>query len=719
MPEQFIEPQTLSPEMMVEDQARLQQEQDQQAKKQEILSIIDQLEARHAMANIAENLEQAIIDDIAAKVVTDYNVDKDSRAAWEASNNEILKLAKLDIEKKTYAGEQVANVKYPLITNAAIQFAARSYPEIIKGSDVVKPKIIGSDPDGQKARRGKRLCDHMSYQLLNDMPDWEEGVDQLLFTLPVVGCAFKKTYYSAVEKCNVSEMVFADDLVVHYYAQSLKKASRITHKIELTKNEIVERIRSGTYLDFDVDELGLASEEDRDQIDEDTPHLFLEQHRWYDLDDDGYQEPYIVTVHKGTQKLVRISARFELSGIQANDKGEIIRIEPTHYFTRFLFMPAIDGSFYGMGLGSLLHSINSSANTSLNQLLDAGTQSNRQSGFLGRGIQLGRGSSLKFQSGEWKSVQNTGDDLRKNIIPLPTKEPSPTLFNLLGLLVESGKELAGVTEVLSGQSPGANVPAETTLALIEQGLQVYTATQKRLHRSLYEEFGKIRKLNILYLPEEDYSNVMDDPEAIKRQDYNTTDCDIIPVSDPTATTNMQRIMKARALLEMKGQGLNDKEINKRYLEALQVENIEALIPEKEAADPLLELEVQAKQAEIKKSVAEARKIEIEMIKAEAEISKIEAERTKLIADAELTVEKIQTEKVLQQVKAMGTGFDDRKLRLEEAQTISGIKNAEEQNRRDSAKLVKDIQDSEFKGKTLETNTQGPFRERGLGSDNLE
>jgi len=686
--EQYLEPQQPTPEQIVEQQAIEQQQAEQAAEEQQILSMFDQLEARHAMTNIAEDLEQDVIDTIAAKVVDDYNTDKDSRATWERSNAEILKLAKLEIKKKTYAGEQVANVKYPIITNAAIQFAARAYPEIIKGTDVVKPKIIGQDPDGKKAERSKRICDHMSYQLLNDMPDWEDGVDQLLFTLPAVGCAFKKTYYSTIENRNVSEMVFADDLVVHYYAQSLEKASRITHEIELTRNEIVERIRSGVYLDFDVEELGLASGEEREQVDEDTPHIFLEQHRWYDLDKDGYQEPYIITVHKATQKLVRISARFELKGVEANEKGEIIRIKPTHYFTRFLFMPAFDGSFYGMGFGILLHSINSASNTALNQLLDAGTLSNRQSGFLGRGIQLGRGASLKFQSGEWKPVQTTGDDLRKNIVPLPTKEPSPTLFQLLGLLVDVGKETSGMTEVLSGQSPGPNVPATTTLALIEQGLQVYSAIHKRIHRSLYREFQKIRRLNVLYLSDEAYANVLDNPEAIRHQDYDNSDMDIIPVSDPNATTNMQRIMKAKALLEMKGQGLNDQEINKRYLEALQIENIDALIPKEDQPDPILELEIQAKQSEIEKTVAEIRKT---------------------AAEAELVLEKIVSERVLQEVKKLGTNFDAEKLKLEKAKILAAIEDRERQ-----ANINKT---SEFKGKAAETNVQGPYTERGLVSNN--
>ena len=695
----------LSEEYPAEPQVEVEAEIQTQAE-QVAMSIRDQLESRHAMVNIAEGMGQAEIDQLAARVIEDYNTDLESRVDWEKANNEWMDLARLAIQKKTWAGETVANVKYPIITNATIQFASRAYPEIIKGEEVVKPKVIGQDQDGQKLARGERVSKHMSYQLLNEMPGWEADVDQLLFTLPVVGCAFKKTYFSAIESRNVSEMVFASNLVVHYYAESLQKASRITHVVELTQNEIVERIRSGVYLDFDIEELGTTSNEKWTNVDEDTPHKFLEQHRWYDLDGDGYQEPYIVTVHEESQKLVRISARYELSGVQQNEKGEIIRIEPVHYFTRFLFMPSPDGSFYGMGFGSLLYSINSAANTALNQLLDAGTLANRQSGFLGRGLQLGRGASLKLRAGEWKPVQATGDDLRKNIVPMNVKEPSRVLFQLLGMLIDSGKELSGITDVLSGQSPGSNVPAETTLALIEQGLQVYSAIHKRIHRSLYHEFQKIRRLNRLYLSNESYNTILDEPSDVQA-DYNSTDHDIIPVSDPNSTTNMQRIIKARALLDMRGQGFDDNEINKRYLKALQIDDIEGLIP-KEAPppDPIEELALADKQADIQVKMSESNKIAVE---------------------SELVAEKIQTEKVAQQVKMMGTDFDRKKLQLEEAQTINNIKNTEANNQRETAKLINDIKtkdtrhkevdDSQFEGKTGQTNNQGPYREKGLVSNN--
>lgn len=686
--EEIIEPITEEP-----------QEDEEQA---EILSMIDQLEALHSMTNIAETLEQDILDRIASRVVEDFNTDIDSRSEWNRTMKDIMSYAKLTAEKKTYNGEAVSNVKYPVITSAAIQFAARSYPEIIKGSDVVKAKIVGEDPDGQKAERGKRLGEHMSFQLLNEMTDWEEGVDQMLFTLPVVGCFFKKTYYDGEQ--NVSEGVFPDDLVVSYYAKSIEKANRITHIIELTKNEIVERIRDGRFLDIDIEEFGSPDNDDKKAAeDEDSPHTFLEQHRWYDLDGDGYQEPYIVTVHKSTEKLVRIVARFEFKGIKTNDNGDIIKIEPVHYFTRFLFMPAIDGGFYGMAFGTLLHSINASANSSLNQLLDAGSAANRPSGFLGRGIQLGKGRSLTLKRGEWKAVQSTGDDLRKNIVPAPIKEPSPTLFQLLGMLIETGKELSGMTEVLAGKSPGPNVPATTTLALIEQGLQVYTGIQKRIYRSLYKEYQKIRRLNVLHLSDEAYGTVLDNPEAIRRQDYSAADMDIIPVSDPTSVTNTQRTMKASALLELRGQGLNDQELTRRYLEALQTPDIEALFPEEQETNPMEELEFQLKQAEI----------------------------SKIAAETELIVEKIMTEKNDQEVKRAGVGFDAEKINIERAQTLSKIEESENNTRIAKAQTLakieeneikaksEKIKDSKFEGKTAETKTQGAYRERGLKSQNKE
>ena len=608
-------------------------------------------EAMVLITNIAPKQPEKVLADLTSKVLEGYKIDSDSRKDWEELNKQIIDLAKLLVKKKTYAGEIVANVKYPLIITACIQFAARAYPEMIKGNEIVKGKVIGKDPDNAKSERAKRICDFMSFQILHEMQDWEEGVDQLLFTLPAIGCAFKKSYFDSLERRNVSEMAFADDVVVNYFAESLERAPRITHRIYLYHNEIIERINSGVFSKFNIAELGQATSDKTSDTDDETPHLFLEQHRWYDLDGDGYQEPYIVTVHAESQKLVRIAPRYATDGIIRNDQDEIIKIVPEHYFTRYLFMPSIDGGFYGMGFGSLLMSTNSAINTIINQLLDAGTLSNRQSGFLGRGLKLGRGKSIQLKSGEWKHVEVTGDDLKKNVFPMPVREPSNVLFTLLSLLIESGKELAGMTEILAGNSPGANVPAESVLALIEQGLQVYSAVHKRIYRSQYKEFNKIRRLNALYLDQMTYITVLDDEDANIQADFATNDFDVIPIADPNNTTMLQRLMKAKAMLELRGQGLNDQEINRRYLLAMDINDIEKIIPDEEQADP-------------------AEQMQMETLKAELE--ELSAKIEKLKSEAALNYAKIESEyKGLIKTEA-GITNDGRKVDISEAQTLNQI-----------------------------------------------
>jgi len=615
-------------------------------------------EAAVLVTNLAPKQDNKTIADLTQKVLDGYKIDCDSRKDWEDLNKQIIDLAKLLVKKKTYAGEVVANVKYPLIINACIQFAARAYPEIIKGNEVVKGKVIGNDPDNLKAERAKRICDFMSFQVLNEMSDWEEGVDQLLFSLPAIGCVFKKSYFDSIERRNISEIAFADDVVVNYKAQSLERAPRITHRVYLYHNEIVSRINSGVFSKFDISELGEATNPDG-QSDEETPHLFLEQHRLYDLDNDGYQEPYIVTIHEESQKLVRIAPRFATDGIirkpnedgSPNPDGPIIKIIPEQYFTRYLFMPSIDGGFYGMGFGSLLMSTNSAINTLINQLIDAGTLSNRQSGFLGRGLQLGRGKKIQLKSGEWKPVEVTGDDLRKNVFPMPVREPSNVLYLLLGMLIEAGKELAGMTEILAGNSPGANVPAESVLALIEQGLQVYSAVHKRIYRAQYKEFSKLRRLNALYLDQMTYMAVLDDEAADIQADFTTHDFDVIPVSDPDSTTMLQRLMKAKAMLDLRGQGLNDIEIMRRYLLAMNTTEVEKILPDENQEDPAEQFEMQ---------------------KLQAELSELSAKIEKLKSEAELNYARIEKEYGGVRKIEANIHQDERKLDQSEAQILNQI-----------------------------------------------
>ena len=584
--------------------------------------------------NIVNDLDDETLKDIGKTVWEEYDLDKQSRKDWEQRHKDIFALVDQMDAIKASGG---ADVKYPILATAALQFSARAYPNVVKGSDVVKCQIIGSDVGGLKAAKGQRVQQHMSYQVLEQMDSWEEDMDQLLFSLALVGSEFKKTYYNPVEDKNISELVFAKDLVVNYYAPSLKKARRATHIIELYKNDIIERMRSGSFAEFDFEK----STQDRkdedaktDRGDTDLPYVFLEQHRYWDLDGDGYQEPYVVTIDKDSHQVVRIIPRFDVDGVFVNEAGEIAKIEPVEYFTRFLFLPAFDGNFYGMGFGSLLFAPVNIVNTIFNQLLDAGTLANRQGGFLGPGVKLKKGGGhgeLTFQQGEWKQISYLGDDIRRNVFALPVKEPSNVLFQLLGLMMEGIKELASQADVLTGEHPKGNVPATTTLALIEQGLKVFSAIYKRVYLSLKSEFKLIRRLNTLFLSDEEYNNIIDytetiqvpDPEtgetveveqqviASATEDYSDIWMDIMPVSGAADVSDTQRTIKAQALLEMRGQGLNDDAINKRYLEALQIPDINEIMPDGGAQPPedpkigiergklqLKEMELQLKQYEL-------------------------------------------------------------------------------------------------------------------------
>lgn len=592
------------------------------------------------VTNVAGMLEDTERTEISNLVFQGYEVDEQSRTDWKAKNTEAVKLAEQVWEKKDFPIENAANVKYPLIATASIQFAARAYPNFVKAPNVVKGLVIGDDPDGQKAAKALRIGQHMSYQYLNEMEEWEEDTDRLLMYIPVVGCAFKKTYFSKVLQRNVSEFRRAEDIVINYWAKSMQRAPRITDQFTLYPNEIEERIRSGMYIKF---EYGMAMSTDRDdkQVasnDRDQPHVFLEQHTLLDLDHDGYKEPYIVTFHKDTKKVVRIVARFKEGAIERNVSNTISVITPDHYFTKFSFIPPLDGSIYDAGFGGLLSPINSTINTLINQLLDSGTMYNLNAGFLGRGIQLGRGrggGAVDFAPNEWKQLLFTGDDLRKNIFPLPVKEPSLVLFQLLGFMVQAGERLSSVTEILTGDQSNEAERPTTTLARIEQGLKVFSAIHKRLYRSFKEEHKKNFKLNHEYLQPTSYFTVLDNPMAIPREDYDTESCDVVPIADPNETTSTEKLIKAQIWMSMKRQGFNDQEINRRFAEAMQEPEPGKLLEQPQALpDPKIVLEQQKLELETAKFQFDIMKFASEDEERQAKIAALMAKAMDSMAKAE-------------------------------------------------------------------------------------
>lgn len=560
--------------------------------------------------NIAEILDENTLKDIGKAVVTGFDDDMMSRSDWEERLSDYLALAAQIVEAKNTPWPSAANVKFPILTEAALQFAARANIALFPGFDIVKGKVIGKDPTGQKRERAIRVGKHMSFQLLEQMEDWEDDMDKLLHVIPIVGCAFKKTYYDPIKQQNISELVLPQDLVVDYWAKSLESAWRISQKLNINKNTVYENQASGIWLDIELNKDTQPATNDisnkiqgrsPSKADESTPNLFIEQHTYWDLDEDGYAEPYIITVHYETGKVVRILARYDEDGIKESrdDPEKVGKIDPVHYFTKYGFIPNPDGGFYDFGFGLYLYGINHTVNTTINQLLDAGTLATQAGGFLGRGAKL-EGGNYSFKPMEWKTVRSTGDDLRKNIMPLPVREPSSVLFNLLGLMIQSAQRLAGTIDSMVGENPGQNQKATTTQLVMAEGLRVFHSIYKREYRSLKKEFKKLYRLNRLYLDPEEYINVIDpvsEQEAqIMRNDYEDQTLDIMPAADPTISNEQQKMQQSQALMQtmqMFPGMVNPQEVLIRSLEAQNQPSPERLMEVPPPQPSLEQLQFQA------------------------------------------------------------------------------------------------------------------------------
>jgi chaperonin GroES len=608
--------------------------------------------------NLAEELDSSALTTIGSRVVTEYTMDKESRSEWEKRVENAMNLALQVAQQKSFPWPNASNIKFPLVTIAALQFHSRAYPALIPSDSIVKFDTYipeGTAPDERKkvVDKANRLEKHMSFQILKEDCNWEAEMDKVLITVPIVGCAFKKTYWNFGEDHPVSENVLAKDFVVSYWTKNLKDCDRQSQVLYLSSNDIVSRQRRGIWSEFklhpvqDVPQDLLSRAQDNSQgtnqptQDPSTPYEFIEQHRWEDLDGDGFKEPYIVTVHLQTRKVVRIVANYFEDSIKRNSKGEILMIKPESYFTKYSFIPSPDGGFYDIGFGILLGPLNESINTIINQLVDAGTMANTAGGFLSRGIKI-RGGNYNFAPLEWKHVDSTGEDLAKGIYPLPVREPSQVLFTLLSTLVNYGERIVGSTDIMVGENVGQNTPAATSQMMVDQGSKVFGGIFKRIYRALNEELRKVYRLNQLYLTKDaNYGT-----GEILASDYQIDPTGLRPSADPHVITDQQKVMQAQSLMQaaMAAPGFNQYKVMTRYLEALKVPNIEEVLPDpqgpnaiQQAPDIKLQIE-QLKSQERQLSLQVKMKLGVMKLSQEAEINranimKLEAEAVKAMEEA--------------------------------------------------------------------------------------
>lgn len=590
-------------------------------------------------SNLCHRFTERDLASIGAEVKLGFEQDLRSRSEWEKRYQQAMDLALQIVKEKTFPWAGASNVKFPLITIAALQWHSRAYPTLINGPDVVKCRVKGADPKSEKHERARRVGDYMSWQVLEEDEAWEEESDRALMQLPIIGCVFKKTRHDAVRDINVSETVPAKDFVLNYYAKSVETAARKTHIIPFHRNEIIEKMRLGSFVNCeDEDWLKSAAiqpvatpQEDRrtgqrpQQPDSQTPYEFLEQHVLMDLDDDGYAEPYIITAERNSGRVVRIVTAFEWRDV-TKLSGKVVSIKAQQYFTKLSFIPSPDGGIYDMGFGMLLGPLNASVDSIINQLIDAGTLSTTAGGFLGKGVKI-RGGEYGFRPFGWNRVDSTGEDLAKGIFPFPVREPSNVLFQLLGLLIDYTNRISGSTDIMVGENPGQNTPAATSQLMAEQGAKINSAIFKRVWRGMKQEFAKLYELNRVYVPA-GVTKYGEKGGWIRAEDFTGPAEDIRPAADPNLTSDSMRMQQAQMVAgRAAAVGGYDKDLVERnLLRAMKIEDIDAVYPgmQKMPAPPPL-------------------KVVLEQMKDQREMGKVKMRMTEKMLELAASREKNQAE----------------------------------------------------------------------------
>ncbi|RAK52122.1 hypothetical protein [Phenylobacterium deserti] len=597
-------------------------------------------EIAKTQGDISHLLDSTQLANLGARVVEDYELDDRSRASWKTKAQRALDRAAQEEEQiKNYPWDNASNVSYPLLTVAALQFAARAYPAIIKNDEAVKVKVFGTPPESAppevqqaasqgdrraqmavqaatealqkrqaKIARAKRVGDYMNYKLFYEIEDWEGDTDVLLHQLPIIGLGYRKEWHDLDSgRCNAA-YVSAMRLVVNQDVKNLKTAPRVTEEIpDVYPYQIEGRIRAGRYR-----QVSLPATAEDDQ----APRMLLEQHRMHDLDGDGLEEPYVVTVDKETRQVLRIEAAYTLEGARMGGvEGEerVVGFDRWMPYTKYEFLPDLKGRFHSIGFGHLLDQLTEVVNTSINQMIDAGHAAIAGGGFIASSLRLqggpGKTNTIRFRPNEYKTVTVAGS-IRDAIYERNVPQPSPVMFQVLDLMLGAAKDITSTKDVLTGEA-NSTAPVGTTLALIEQGLQVFSSIYKRVYRGLKAEFIMLYHLIGAYGDPNDYLEVLDDPEADFAADFSGEGKDVLPVSDPSVATKMQAMGKAQLLMGLIGKGGNDRAIMKRAFEAFEIDDPEELLPVPMPPNPAVEAKAQRDQAAAEKDVAAGRKLTAE------------------------------------------------------------------------------------------------------------
>ena len=539
-------------------------------------------------SNLAEHIDEDILQEISSQLIGDIEDDRNSRSDWEEQYKSGLELLGMTYEDRSEPFEGASGIVHPLLAESVTQFQAQAYREMLPAGGPVKTAIIGAETP-ETAAQAERVRNYMNYQITYEMEEYDPELDQMLFYLPIVGSAFKKVYLDPSLQRAVSKFVHSEDLIVPYTATDLATATRITHCIRMDKNEIRKLQLTGFYADIEIPTSGSDVTSDvKDTINEiegisanstqNEDMTIYEVHT--NLDIEGFEDigadgeptglkmPYIVTIMEDTGDVLSIKRNF-------NESDPLRRKIP--YFVHYKFLPGL--GFYGFGLTHTIGGLSRASTSILRQLIDAGTLSNLPAGFKARGARI-RDDETPLSPGEFRDVDMVGMDLRQAIMPLPFKEPSQTLYSLMNTLIDSGRRFASMADMKVGEMNG-NAPVGTTMAIMERGTKVMSAIHKRLHYSQKIEFKLLARVFAMGVPMYPYQ-VPGAPPEIKQMDFDDR-IDILPVSDPNIFSMSQRIALAQTQLqlaqsnpEIHGQNGMYQAYRKMY-EALGVTNIDAVL----------------------------------------------------------------------------------------------------------------------------------------------
>ena len=544
-------------------------------------------------ANLAEFLPEEVLDELGSDLTQKYMDYNMSRKDWAQSYAKGLDLLGFKYDMRTEPFQGASGATHPVLAEAVTQFQALAYKELLPANGPVRTQVVGA-PSQEKAQQAERVKDYMNYELMEKMKDYEPDFDSMLFYLPLAGSAFKKVYYDELERRAVSKFVPADDLIVPYSATSLDDAEAVIHRIKVSKNDLRKQQVGGFYLDI---ELGTPGYEENDvekkerelegqkKSADDDIYTLIECHVNLDLEGfenvdeagepTGIKIPYIVTVELATRKVLSIRRNYEIGDPNKN------KID---YFVHFKFLPGL--GFYGFGLIHMIGGLSRTATAALRQLLDAGTLSNLPAGFKMRGIRI-RDDAQSIQPGEFRDVDAPGGNLKDSFMMLPFKEPSATLLNLMGIVVQAGQRFASIADLQVGDG-NQQAAVGTTVALLERGSRTMSAIHKRIYSSLKSEFKLLARVFKLYLPPEYPYDVVGGQRMIKQQDFDDR-VDIVPVADPNIFSQTQRISLAQTELQLatsNPQMHNMYNAYRNMYEALGVKDIDQLLIKPQPPQPL-------------------------------------------------------------------------------------------------------------------------------------